>query len=219
MISHDHKLIFIHIPKCAGRSIAETFKTRPDHFTANYYASEYEKRWADYDVFTIVRNPYDRLVSIYNYVQQHRRHPLEPIACRENGQTPTFKEWVKRNFEAFKGEFFLGSPEAEWGKDYMEGSPFWFSPQNRWLYNESKKNIRVFNLEYGMTPVYGYLQQHGMIEAIGHANKSDKNGRSFWDYYDNELLEFVNQTSFISEDCKALDYKVNIPSIVTATNQ
>lgn len=85
MITHDYKLIFIHVPKCAGRSINDVFNQRFDHFTARYYEKEYADQWKKYTKFTIVRNPFDRLVSIYTYMMKHRRHLYEPVGCMRKG--------------------------------------------------------------------------------------------------------------------------------------
>ena len=81
MINHPHKFIFIHIPKCAGTSIEVMFNhtASNDHKTP-YMGKMYEKsdhrtqeemmllpEWKDYFKFTIIRNPYDRIQSVYKY--------------------------------------------------------------------------------------------------------------------------------------------------------
>jgi len=93
MISHKVKFIFIHIPKTSGNSLSlflKTFidndvirrdspmgekqgisiiceKTKQDikHNPITYYESIYGKKINEYFKFTIVRNPYDRILSYY----------------------------------------------------------------------------------------------------------------------------------------------------------
>lgn len=78
-----NKLVFIHIPKTGGTSIEEEFKNRGDE--PLFFSSEYKinnhspqhstynelKNWNfipdNFKVFTIIRHPYERFISEYNY--------------------------------------------------------------------------------------------------------------------------------------------------------
>ncbi len=82
MISHDHRAIFVHCQKCAGESVeklimgkadkdvdGKPFKgSREKHYSAADYIDTYgDALWNDYFTFSIVRNPWDRLVSWVQY--------------------------------------------------------------------------------------------------------------------------------------------------------
>ncbi len=69
-ISFKHKLIFIHIPKNAGTSITNTLNMLDaGHHTPEYYIKNYPNEWKNYKKFAVVRNPWDRVVSNYEYAK------------------------------------------------------------------------------------------------------------------------------------------------------
>ena len=100
MISSKHHTIFVHIPKVAGQSIETIFlkdlgldwNSREElllrkkrngemgpHRLAHLTASEYvslgyidQETFDDYFSFSFVRNPYNRLISVYNYLGYSR---------------------------------------------------------------------------------------------------------------------------------------------------
>lgn len=81
MISHSHKTIFIHAPKCAGESIETLFLEKADRgFKGDSFAGSPEKHWSAiqyreafpvefdrYFKFSIIRNPWDRMISWVKY--------------------------------------------------------------------------------------------------------------------------------------------------------
>jgi len=99
MISHKYKLIFIHIPKCAGSSIKDYYFDEPDvdwkvpnykilygwcpkrkihlqHATSKQLLETgliSNEHWDEYFKFTFVRNPFDRAYSDYLWIQKNRK--------------------------------------------------------------------------------------------------------------------------------------------------
>ena len=69
MINHEHKFIFIHIPKSGGTSIGKSL-LNDDSLYDNKSHNPYSKElvmpiYDDYFKFSIVRNPWARLVSLF----------------------------------------------------------------------------------------------------------------------------------------------------------
>jgi hypothetical protein len=69
-ISDKYKLIFIHIPKNAGTAITNTLEMSDiGHHGWRYYKSRYPQKWVTYTKISVVRNPWDRVVSCYEYAK------------------------------------------------------------------------------------------------------------------------------------------------------
>jgi len=75
MISHKHQCIFIHIQRTGGTSIEHWFLNHTmwdenpslKHLTAPQAKLIYKDYWNDYYKFSIIRNPYNRFVSMFKY--------------------------------------------------------------------------------------------------------------------------------------------------------
>lgn len=69
---HEKQCIFVHIPKCAGISIAQSiFGHCVPHSTITDYQLMFgAKLFKNYFKFTIVRNPWDRFVSAYFFLKK-----------------------------------------------------------------------------------------------------------------------------------------------------
>ncbi len=70
-ISHRYRCIFIHIPKCAGSSVKKFLygsHTGGDHATAMELRHLFPNEYETYFKFAVVRNPWDRVVSVYSYL-------------------------------------------------------------------------------------------------------------------------------------------------------
>lgn len=69
----DKKAIFVHVPKCAGMSVNRTLfgNLAGGHTTLEQYLTVFEpQNILDYFKFTIVRNPWDRVVSAYYFLKK-----------------------------------------------------------------------------------------------------------------------------------------------------
>jgi hypothetical protein len=118
MISHPHRCIFVHIPKCGGSSIEDIIWpiaerteanlwmgfVRPmhnklqtgglQHLLARQIRDEVGRDvFGSYFKFTFVRNPWDKAVSQFLYLMQSRPDLREFAAIRENA---SFEEYLER---------------------------------------------------------------------------------------------------------------------------
>lgn len=87
MISHTHRLVFVHVPKCAGMSVESclgglpTSQRAEQHFTGHEYRRLYPEVWQRYHRFALVRHPVARC---WSYVRFYRR--FDPVWRRHLSQ-------------------------------------------------------------------------------------------------------------------------------------
>jgi hypothetical protein len=72
LICHQRRLVFVHIPKTAGSSVLETLFPelvgKWGSYRSHFLPEEYPARvWRDYFTCGFLRNPWDRMVSLYHY--------------------------------------------------------------------------------------------------------------------------------------------------------
>ena len=70
MIIHKHKCVFIHIPKNAGSSIEDILSNHGGNIAKSFrihYDKIDETMAKDYFIFSVKRNPYSRMISLWKY--------------------------------------------------------------------------------------------------------------------------------------------------------
>lgn len=109
--------IFIHIPKCAGTSVAlSLYGVDPWHFSVKSFSKRQLKK---NKVFAVVRDPVERLASSYKYL------------CEKADLYPnTFYSDVKNceNFETFVERFVFGKKDED--RNYFLRSQYWYLTVN-----------------------------------------------------------------------------------------
>ena len=120
MINHEHKFIFIHIPKSAGISVRTALggARMGNHENAPSLERRYPDLLGKYFIFTFVRNPWDRVVSAYLYnlkmsntnSSQHDRKKIKAYGI------DGFNDYVLNDLQNTKSRFFL--PCSNWIKGY-----------------------------------------------------------------------------------------------------
>lgn len=185
-------LVFIHIPRAAGSSIAKaTVGQRAGHFTAKEIKDELgEEKFNTLFKFSVVRNPYDRLVSSYHYAKQgggeHGGIERNPIYA-----SPTFE-----TFERFVLEWLIDQDLHK--LDYV------FRPQNTFIYHGDRLLVDFVGRVEEMGDVEQKLSD--VLEkkiVIGNRNKSKRN-RDFKKYYTDDIYEAV--TEIYKKDIELFNY-------------
>ncbi len=212
MISHKHKVIFIHIPKCAGSSIFEYFhpdvevnwrkpnynelygwcperKIHLQHATAKQLIEMdliSKEHWKSYFKFTIVRNPWDRSYSDYLWMKEDTgiSGSFTDYITRSNG----FKEVLSnKNNKQYRGDHLLKQTDFFSIKGDLEldfVGHFESLQKDMNFINDKLKINKPFN---------------------EHKKKSRKRFKHYSLFYNRSKISLVE--SIYSNDIEALDYK------------
>src|SRR4030095_884398 len=203
MISHQHKCIFIHIPKCGGTSLENIIWPEPrktsdlwmgfiskyhnkyqtgglQHLTANLIRQEVgSEKFNEYYKFTIVRNPWDKAVSQFFYMQK-RPDLREYIGMK---QEDSFKKYLQLTFSKL---------HVQWEK------------QHRFIVDDNGEILVNFlgRLECFQKDAASILDHLNIRETIPHVNATQH--RHYTEYYDQESQEML--ANYYHEDIRILGY-------------
>lgn len=200
----DKKSIFIHIPKCAGMSMAKTIfgNLAGGHATLEEYLNIFEPDCiANYFKFTVVRNPWDRLVSAYFFL-------------KTGGLNSRDRNWFDEelaDFESFN-EFVTKwiNRKNIWKMDH-------FRPQYHYMLDKRQK----IHLDYvafieNIDEDFACIADHvGVSRALPESNKSMH--RSYMDYYNDLTMNIVAET--YAEDVTMLGYTFDNSSLRTQLSE
>jgi sulfotransferase famil protein len=190
-------IVFIHVPKAAGTSFNEALYGR---FIGHPHALDV-RRWAPADVralpsFSVVRNPWDRLVSAWRFARQGR------------GQGETYRAgmWLPERYQGPEFETFDGFVR-QWlaGRDIgkLDGV---FQPQSLFLCDKEGRLLvdHVGRLE-DLAPTYAFIEAKvGAMPALGQANRSG-DAIDYRTLYTPELAALVGR--IYAEDVERFGYR------------
>lgn len=181
---HFQEFIFIHINKTAGSSIEKALGMRFLHMTAQEKLAELgPDRWRSRFSFTIVRNPWDKVVSHFHYRVKSNKTGLA------DGHI-LFHDWVRLAYR-------------EQDPHYHQPAKM-FLPQWNWVSDESGRCLvdfigRFESLENDFAEI---CRRIGRRALLPHLKKSNR-GR-YQDYYDETTRGIV--ADWFCEDIDRFDY-------------
>jgi len=202
MIHPTSRCIFIHIPRTAGNSVNRLFGIDwQNHQDLAAYARELPPDvFARYVKFAIVRNPWERLLSDYNYQRRKSRPKSSKLFLfDETGRRRSFRQWI----EAALADPFRHAPET-WGGRVSPGMHRW-SPQVDWISLDGKIAVdHVLRLERLQTEFFG-LQRRLNLPPHALPRRNHKFHLHYSHYYDAATQRRVGE--FYARDIAAFGYR------------
>ncbi len=189
-------IIYIHIPKAGGTSIAHSlYGERIGHFSIENYINFWGwENVQNRNVFAVVRNPYERLYSAYNFVK--------------SGGT---KDGSVANLHLYKGPHFknFNSFVQNWlVYQNLNDLDVLFRPQTFFteIPNDKNLNIKFFKLEE-LDKTEQYLSQLLNKEVkIGKKNQNlDSKKSKLYQIMESQTVEIIN--SLYERDFVVFDYQ------------
>lgn len=202
MISHDHRIIFVHIQKTGGNSVTTLFNmpiSEPGkHWRAVNLRGRYGPLvWDQYWKFSIVRNPWDRLVSWWAMIDAKRSE-------FDRGNRPNvFQSYILRNAKSFDDFVKLCSGDVL----NTDGPTSMSRNQVDYLFDHTGVLLvdKIFRFETLQEDMPIELNQRGLPSKLPNVNASIRG--HYKEYYTRELQDIVAE--MYRKDIEAFNYRFN----------
>lgn len=194
MISFQNNFIFVHAGRTGGSSLERlagvelTTDNRTMHLgntdfyekhkDFQYYRENYPKEFSSFFKFTIVRNPFDRIVSAWKW----------QTVIVKNNNTSTLKEFIKNRPASSKYS----------EKFKLEGYSI-FDAINQFDYIGRFEDIIT---------TYDYICKALNIKAINMPHTNKTSFTQYQDYYDDETIEMVRENFQIDLELFGYEFDV-----------
>jgi chondroitin 4-sulfotransferase 11 len=205
MINHTHRCLFVHIPKTAGKSVKRFFGTewQPHQDLARYAQQLPAEVFSTYWKFAVVRNPWDRLLSDYNFQLKKSAPDSDRLFLHHpGGGVRSFREWLTA---VLADPFHY--PASAWGGSVSPGIHRW-SPQVDWISLQGKiavdQVLRIENLAADFPSLCRRLN-------VPPAELPCRNWQfhfHYADYYDPESRDLVAR--HFARDIEAFGYRFEV---------
>ncbi len=191
MIDLKTKILFVHIPKCAGTFIEDNLTPDIDwhqqgekHLSLQNCIAVYgEEDVSNCFRFAVIRNPFSRLLSFYLY---HKRLKTELFSL----------SIVARYAKAFKQDYYVSFADFIFNlKHYYSSLEVWakndISPCHDFLISYQGIGIDMVLKQESLAEELGRLERQTGIAFHNQRVNSAPNKYKMQDYYQQEEIDFV----------------------------
>lgn len=198
----EMECIFVHVPKAAGISVTRAlFGGGVGHKSIYEYREIFGEDFHEYFKFTVVRNPFSRVVSAYEFLR-HGGHPAWPKSGR-------YGDEVISKYDGFES-FVL----EELGRAVKEQNHF--RPQWKFLTIGGELAVDcVARLETLREDFEYVCEQLGVDRELPHKNRTGDARPPLASYYEHDAVADAVRTLY-AKDFSLLDYSRQVPRRDTA---
>lgn len=186
-----YKAIFVHIPKTAGISIEKHFGKGHKGGLDKYHVFSWRLKnhlpelWNSYYTFAFVRNPWDRTISAFFWMDKATKNAVAHPLMKLN-ESHKYLRQFNNDIRAFVKYFYRHQKE-------VMNMDLHFIPQSYWLFDSYDKPIdidfigRFENLEEDFKIICKNIGAE--YRGLPHKNKSNRG--NYKDYYDERTKEMI----------------------------
>lgn len=127
------KLVFIHVPRTNGNTVIFSYRNhiiRYTHDSAKQVKMRLTHKWDDHWKFGFVRNPWDRIVSLWYRIHMDRHTTLKDDL---DWQREDFHTWLNAGPKDPNYEKPERGPKKGWSKNSLD--KLWHQKSNQFLYD------------------------------------------------------------------------------------
>ena len=190
----SNTLLFIHVPKNAGTTVAtQIYGSQVAHRPASFYYQSDTKWFLSRERFGIVRNPWDRLVSGYEFMRRTAKGLVDA--------DPRVKRIVQhcQTFEEFVTTHLVCNPLVQQDPSFL--------PQEYFLFDEFGNCLveNIFRFEE-LSCLEQWLRARGIAFSMSKRYNQSTGRNNYKSYYSSaELIEIVGQ--YYANDVKHFNYR------------
>lgn len=190
----ERKCIFVHITKCAGISVGMSLfgNLGGGHLRVTHYQLIFSKReFEDYFKFTFVRNPWDRLVSAFQFL-------------KKGGTNKVDRAWSQANLTSFPD---FHSFVTNWVNRKNVNSWKHFVPQYKFVCDPGSQTPKVdFVGRFEcLHEDFAHVQKElGIHTSLQHLNQTEGSKKDYREYYTDKTRNIV--ADVYQEDVRIFGY-------------
>ncbi len=189
----QHHCIFVHVPKCAGISLVKSLFGDFDcgHTNLRRYQIMFAPaEFIRYFKFTIVRNPYDRLVSAFHFL-------------KKGGVNDKDKQWAEKNLSAY--DTFDAFARQGLSKRNIRRA-LHFRPQSEFIcVRKNRPGLDFIGYYENLPADFAFIgRKLGINATLAEANRNVSRAKDYRQYYTEASRKIVAE--FYADDLRILGY-------------
>jgi len=204
------KLLMVHIPKCAGITMNQIigldnpkfFGNHYGHHYANFIKNKMKDKYKNYISFCIIRNPWDRLWSSYNFMKSGSEFKGPKKSVRKNNNNlNSFEDYI---YDIYDTKKYLNVNSK------INGTDLYHHKQSNWITNKSNDTIvDIIGKFEDLSSLVKTIEHDFNMDGLGqrfkstHSNKTKK--VNYREVYNRSMINKVSE--MYQDDIKLGDYE------------